>query len=49
MLEVHHQGVGVAGVYPKEVAETKAAEVTDEAREAGMPLLLTLEAAEGDA
>ncbi len=48
MLEVHHQGVGVAGVYPKEVAETKVAEVTDEAREAGMPLLLTLEAAEGD-
>lgn len=50
MLEVHHQGVGVAGVYPKEVAETKVSEVTAEARAEGMPLLLTLEpAAEGDA
>ena len=44
MLQVHHQGVGVAGVYPKETAETKIAEVTDEARAQGMPLLLTSEA-----
>lgn len=49
MLEVHHRGVGLAGVYPKEVAETKVAEVTDEARAEGMPLLLTLEPDEGDA
>ncbi len=49
MLEVHHQGVGVAGEYPKEVAETKVEEVTAEARAEGMPLLLTLEPAEGDA
>ncbi|HXU46149.1 MAG TPA: ATP-dependent Clp protease adaptor ClpS [Thermoanaerobaculia bacterium] len=49
MLEVHHKGVGVAGVYPKEAAETKIAEVTDEARAEGMPLLLTAEpAGEGD-
>jgi ATP-dependent Clp protease adaptor protein ClpS len=44
MLQVHHQGVGVAGVFPKEMAETKIAEVTDEARALGMPLLLTSEA-----
>ena len=44
MLQVHHKGVGVAGVYPKEAAETKVAEVIDEARAHGMPLLVTAEA-----
>lgn len=44
MLQVHHKGIGVAGVYPRDVAETKMAEAMDEAREQGMPLLLTLEA-----
>lgn len=48
MLQVHHNGRGVAGVYPKEVAETKVAEVTAEARAQGMPLLLTLEPVEED-
>ncbi|HEX2252162.1 MAG TPA: ATP-dependent Clp protease adaptor ClpS [Thermoanaerobaculia bacterium] len=43
MLQVHHKGVGVAGVYPQDVAETKVAEVMDEAQGLGMPLLLTLE------
>lgn len=44
MMQVHLRGIGVAGIYPKEVAETKVAEVTDEARAQGMPLLLTTEA-----
>lgn len=44
MLQVHLKGVGVAGVFPREVAETKVREVTDEARAQGMPLLLSIEA-----
>ncbi len=44
MLHVHHQGVGVAGIYPREVAETKVIEVTQAAQTAGMPLLVTVEA-----
>ena len=43
MLQVHYHGVGVAGVYAKDVAETKVAEVTAEARASGMPLKLTTE------
>jgi ATP-dependent Clp protease adaptor protein ClpS len=44
MLQVHHKGAGIAGVYTRDVAETKVAEVIDEARQEGMPLLLTVEA-----
>lgn len=44
MLDVHVHGVGVAGSYPREIAETKVERVTREAREHGFPLLLTLEA-----
>ena len=46
MLEVHHKGSGVAVVFPLEVAETKVAEVTAKARQAGFPLLLTTEDAD---
>ena len=43
MLHIHHQGVGVAGVFTHEVAESKVAKVMALAREAQYPLLCTLE------
>jgi ATP-dependent Clp protease adaptor protein ClpS len=43
MLHVHRNGVGVAGVYTKEIAETKAAKVLALAQEAEFPLLCTVE------
>ncbi len=45
MLQVHVRGVGVAGVYSKEMAETKVVEVSEEARTKGMPLMVTTEVA----
>ncbi len=43
MLQVHHTGVGVCGVYTFEVAETKVAQVTDFARQHQHPLQCTME------
>jgi ATP-dependent Clp protease adaptor protein ClpS len=42
-LNVHHKGHGVAGIYTKDVAETKVAQVQDFSKEHGMPLRLTAE------
>ena len=43
MLTVHHTGLGVAGVYPAEVAEAKVAQTTEYARAGGFPLKCTME------
>ncbi|MFN0110883.1 MAG: ATP-dependent Clp protease adaptor ClpS [Blastocatellia bacterium] len=43
MLQVHNQGVGVAGVFTFEIAETKVAKVAVLAEESEYPLLCTLE------
>ena len=45
MMQVHLNGSGVAGIYPWEVAETKADKVIALASEAGHPLKATIEEA----
>jgi ATP-dependent Clp protease adaptor protein ClpS len=43
MLHVHRRGVGVCGVFPYEIAETKVTQVMDFARQHQHPLRCTLE------
>jgi ATP-dependent Clp protease adaptor protein ClpS len=43
MMHVHTNGRGIAGVYPWEVADTKASTVIDMARGSGFPLQAILE------
>ncbi len=45
MLHVHTRGVGVCGVYSREIAETKVAQVNDFSQSNQHPLLCTLEKA----
>ena len=47
MLTVHTQGKGVCGIYTRDIAETKAAQVNQYAREHEHPLLCEIEASEG--
>jgi len=44
MWHIHKNRVGVCGIYPLEVAETKTTQVTALARENGFPLKSTMEA-----
>ena len=45
MLKIHHEGRGVCGVFPKDVAATKVELVLAAARRDGHPLQCILEAA----
>ena len=44
MLNVHTKGKGVCGVYPRDIAETKVAQVNEYSRQNEHPLLCTMEA-----
>lgn len=43
MLAIHRTGTGVAGVYTKEIAETRVEQTLTLAREAGHPLQCSME------
>ena len=43
MLHVHKNGIGVAGVYTRGIAETRVNKTLDLARESGHPLQCTME------
>jgi ATP-dependent Clp protease adaptor protein ClpS len=45
MLHVHQKGVGVCGIFPYEIAETKVNQVMDFAKQNQHPLQCTLEKA----
>ena len=43
MLSVHNEGLGIAGVYRFEIAEQKAFEAAESAKEYQYPLKITIE------
>ena len=45
MLNVHEKGIGVCGIFPYDIAETKVNRVQYQARESGYPLRCTMEEA----
>jgi ATP-dependent Clp protease adaptor protein ClpS len=45
MLHVHTRGVGVCGVFTRDIAETKVSQVNDYSRDHQHPLMCTMEEA----
>ena len=48
MLHVHNSGVGIAGVYTHEIAETKVVQVHLLARQNEVPLIASMEPEDGE-
>ena len=48
MRAVHTQGKGVCGIYPQDIADTKASQVNQCARDSGHPLLCEVEPSSDD-
>lgn len=48
MLTVHTEGKGICGVFSRDIAETKAAQVNRYSRENQHPLMCEIELADGD-
>ena len=48
MLAVHTQGKGTCGIFPRDIAETKSAQVNQYAQENQHPLISEIEAVEDD-
>jgi ATP-dependent Clp protease adaptor protein ClpS len=46
MLNVHKTGLGIAGVYPREIAELKQEQTVSAARTQKFPLVVTIEPVE---
>lgn len=43
MLKIHYKGRGIAGIYPKDIAQTKANQVMQHAQAEGYPLQCVVE------
>lgn len=48
MLTIHNSNKGIAGIYPKDIAETKAKKVNSLAHREGYPLLTQIEPHQGE-
>lgn len=48
MLSIHNTSKGIAGIYPKDIAETKAKKVNSLANREGYPLLTQIEPHQGE-
>jgi len=48
MMSIHQSGLGICGLYPKDIAESKVLQVTTRCREQGYPLRCSFEKQSND-